>query len=697
MQSINIPVWKTAPFIRVLAALIAGILWQWYLPVTLFCLHMLLLLFFVGSVSFYFFSFSLQYQLRYIQSLCILAIVSIMGAMLIWYSDLHHHSNWYGNSYQTGDILIARIDEPLTEKTRTYKTVIEVCGIRQQKKYIPTKGKILVYFKKEKEAVNLQYGNYIFIKQTPQLIHQLNNPGSFNNQQYQFFQQIYFQLFLTSKQYEQINYFNRNVIVEKIYLLQTWVVNTIQKYLSQNKTTLGIAEALLIGYKNDLNDELLSAYANTGVVHIIAISGLHLGLIYTILGWLLDRTPLIKNKKTIKAIVLILFLWIFSLLCGASASVLRSAVMFTCIIIGKMLDRNSSIYNSLTASAFLLLCYKPYFLWDVGFQLSYAAIIGIVWLQKPIQNLLFVNHLWLRKVWEMSAVTIAAQVCTFPICLYYFHQFPNVFLFTNLVAVPLSTVILFLEIFLIILSPFIKISFFVGACIDQLISIMNRNVVFFEQLPFSVLHDVYTNLFITILFYAIIVCIVSVLLQKSKKMFVFFLTLFTFLNTSYAINNIQLFFQKKVIIYNTPHHTVMEFVYQREHILMSDTCVNTNSAFVRFYLEPTRLFYQMNPTPISVKKLLSFPHADEAHHKTFLCIDSCFPSLNRAIYSVDFLIISKNCKIDANQLLATIQPKQIILDATNSLWKIAQWKKQCAMLHLPCYSIKDQGAFVYSF
>ena len=154
---------------------------------------------------------------------------------------------------------------------------------------------------------------------------------------------------------------------------------------------MGLAEALLIGYKDDLDKTLVQSYSNTGVVHVIAISGLHLGLIYWLLLMLFK--PLQKRKlKWLRPVFILTGLWLFSLLAGAQPSVLRSAVMFTCIVLGDSFARKSSIYNTLALSALLLLCINPYWLWDVGFQLSYAAVLSIVIFMQPIYNWFYIKN-----------------------------------------------------------------------------------------------------------------------------------------------------------------------------------------------------------------------------------------------------------------------------------------------------------------
>ena len=181
-----------------------------------------------------------------------------------------------------------------------------------------------------------------------------------------------------------INHFNQFLFTSRQNIL-----NVLHENLQGKDDQLSIAEALLIGYTQDLDKDLVQAYSNTGVVHIIAISGMHLGLIYVMLVWIFNRIPYIKKLRILRVILVLSGLWLFALLTGGGASILRSAVMFSCIVIGENFGRKTSIYNSLAASAFILLCVNPFYLWDVGFQLSYLALSGIVIFQKPVYHLTF--------------------------------------------------------------------------------------------------------------------------------------------------------------------------------------------------------------------------------------------------------------------------------------------------------------------
>ncbi len=260
----------------------------------------------------------------------------------------------------------------------------------------------------------------------------------------------------------------------------------------------------------------MQAYANTGVVHVIAISGLHLGLIY---GILLMLTKGLRGRKLalLRAVIIIASLWVFTLLAGAQASVVRSAVMFTTLAIGAVLNRNASIYNTLALSALLLLLYNPFWLWDVGFQLSYAAALSIIIFFKPIYNWLYFQNKLLDAVWKLMAVTLAAQLLTTPFSLYYFHQFPLLFFITNLVAVPLSSVILIGEILLCVFAFIPPVASALGWLLTKLIFFLNDHILQMNSLPFTSWQNLSISFWQSVLLLVFISGLGYWLMQQNKK------------------------------------------------------------------------------------------------------------------------------------------------------------------------------------
>ena len=614
------------------------------------------------------------------------------GMLLTRHQDLRNSTSFFLHHYQKADELIIRIETPLTEKQHSFTTTATIQSVIVNNCTFPVKGKLNLIFKKNDTARALRYGDLIAVNKDVQLIKNFGNPGEFNNKRYNAFQQTYHQLYLKGNDFIDCKKNTGNELFKTIYVLKEKTLNTLRSNINNQHGSLGIAEALLIGYKNDLDKEMVQVYSNTGVVHIIAISGLHLGLIYMVLFWLLERMPIVKRNRFIKAIILLGCLWMFSLMTGASASVLRSAVMFSCIIFGNMLNRKSSIYNSLAASAFLLLCYNPYFLWDVGFQLSYFAIIGIVWLQKPIKHLISLNNYLLRKIWEMTSITIAAQIITFPICLFYFHQFPTYFLLSNLAAVPLSTIILFEEIGLLCFSGFQAFALSIGKWVDASIMLMNKWILIISEFPGAVIDFIYADVQTTLLLYAIVILIVFFLLLKRKTFLKWSLLLLTICCSLQSMAKYKWLQQKVLVVYNIPKSHNIDLIVGNRYSFQSDRNLLTNKSLLNFYVTPTRKYFRVKPDKSgSISNdnnnvILNF------YGKRIAIINS--PLNTGKLLQVDYLMITGNPNLNISYLKEKIKFQKIIFAASNSLWKISKWKKECDSLHLHCFTVQDDGAFV---
>jgi competence protein ComEC len=431
------------------------------------------------------------------------------------------------------------------------------------------------------------------------------------------------------------------------------------------------------------------------VVHIIAISGMHLALIYGLLVWLFDKIPLI-NKSTITQVILILAcLWIFSLLTGAAASVLRSAVMFTFIAVGKKLSKQSSIYNSLAGSALVMLCYNPYFLWDVGFQLSYLAVVGIIIFQKAIYNWFYIKNKLLNEIWKLMAISLAAQVLTFPICIYYFHQFPNLFLITNIVAVPLSGIILFVEIGLVAFSWVPFAGSLLGTLTGWMVWFMNSIIRVISEISFAVWDNIPSSVASTWLLYGVVIGVGMWLLNQSKasfRMAIISLLAFVILQ---AWQNWQIKQQQQLIVYNVPQHKAIDFIAGNEYHFIGDSILLEDGALQNFHLKPARIALQLYKRSDSLQTVFQQLQFYQFGNKKILLIDKPLwfeQGLQKT--DVDLIIISKNPSLRISRLAAVFNCGKYIFDASNSLRKIDQWQKDCSDLHLNYFSIPANGAYV---
>ncbi len=691
----QMPFWKSAPLTRLLLPLITGIIIQWYLQFILSFIFICIGCFATAFLLIYFFPPSGIYQLKKIQGSLFFLLVASIAMLLTWQKDSRHQPGWYGNFYTDSAVLVVKINEPLLEKTKSFKADGIVVSVLNGKQEYAATGKILLYFSKDSSSSALQYGQFILIKKPLQAIKNSGNPGAFNYQRYAAFQQVYHQLYLQQQDWAEVNRSETNAFYYFLYAARKKVLAALQQYIGNNHQELGIAEALLIGYKEDLDKDLVQAYSNTGVVHIIAISGLHLGLIYAVLLWILNRLPFIKKSRHVKVILLISCLWLFSLLTGGAASVLRSAVMFTLIVMGKYYFKQSSVYNSLAASAFILLCYNPYYLWDVGFQLSYLAVIGIVALQQPIYRAVYIKNKWAQKIWQMMSVTIAAQIAAFPICIYYFHQFPNLFLFTNLLIVPLSTVILFGEIALVAMAAFAPVAAYTGTALTWLIHLMNRIILFFSSFSFSVMDNIYADVFTTWLLYGMVVFFCGWLLHKNNiflRLCLFCVAGFAALHTYAAI---QLQGQQKMVVYNVAKYRAVDFIVANKNVFVGDSILKEAGLLQNFHLKPGRINMQVNKAASQLPALKQQNFYWQFYNKKIILIDSSlvFEPAD-TIIPIDLLLISHNPSVKIKDLAKAVKPAVVVFDASNNLWKIEGWKKECEELHLRSHSVAEQGAFI---
>jgi competence protein ComEC len=305
--------WKKAPFIRLFIPLVAGILLEWEFQLAPNYWWYGLLVAVLSTSSFFFIPLIRRYRSRSLTGLFISIAFIAAGALLTWYHNVRHHKEWIGNYYSSKDIVIATLNEPLQEKTNSFKAEASVNYILKADQQTPVKGKIIIYFQTDSAVKQLGYGSRILLKTTLQQIKNSGNPGAFDYKRYCLFQGITHQVFLKKGDYVLLNGKKENWFQRFLFATQEKVLAILRKNIKGEKE-LGLAEALLIGYKSDLDQTLVQSYTNTGVVHIIAISGLHLGLIYWLLLLLTQPLQKIKKLKWLAPLLIKSGIWYFSLL-----------------------------------------------------------------------------------------------------------------------------------------------------------------------------------------------------------------------------------------------------------------------------------------------------------------------------------------------------------------------------------------------
>lgn len=686
---------KKAPFLRLVIPLMAGIIiqhhWHFSSNTAIFIIGA------AGSFSLVFYLLPPFYKLRYrnAQGLGILAAVFGLGMLLYTVKDLRYQADWAGRFFAEATTITTTLTEKPVEKTNSYKATATVRSVEQYGKIHHTRGNLILYFQKDTAVSDLQLGQTITFQKQPSAIRNSGNPGSFNYRQYSIFNGITHTVFLSTQEYQVSGMPVKKSFNSLLDQIRSYVLKTLKTYISGKKEQ-GLAQALLIGYRDELDKDLLQSYINTGVVHVIAVSGMHLALIF----WLLHLmfSPLLKSKKTywLHPVLVLAILWLFTLIAGGAASIVRAAVMFSFIMVGKSLHRNVSVYNSLAGSAFLLLCINPYWLCDLGFQLSYAAVVSIILFYKPIYNLLFIRNKILDRLWQLAAVSIAAQLLTSPIAMYHFHQLPVYFLITNLLIVPVSSLVLVGELILVLISPLQALAKILGSILSGCIWWMNSFIENLEKFPLSVWDGIQINELQTLLLFVIIAGGAWWLIENKKPGFwVLLIALMGFLGFR-AVSFSKASEQRKIIVYNINKHTALDFIEGRNHLLIADSAVQPKTPLWNMNIKPATILFRLKPAR-------SLPHFQRDGNffsfydqKILLINSSVTPSDTAGNLEPDLVILSGNPRLYISDLLKIMRPSKIVISSSVPAWKAGYWKRDCDSLQVPYYDVSEKGAFVMS-
>lgn len=688
-----IPVWKEAPFLRLLLPLIPGIICQWYYPLSISTLvilsgTILVLLLFIYLRK--------ENQLfHYFFGSCIFLLLFTIGC---WFVLLKDGSGWkhhVAKHYYPGETVIATLQEPLVTKSNAYKAIASLQLIDSSGNLVQVSGKIICYLAKDLDLPLPAYGSNILFKKTLVPIKNAGNPGEFDYKSYAAFNGWFYQVFLTKGDYVVAPVKTYNRFRLWLFIARDFVITRFRQYIP-GKVEAGLAEALLVGYREDLDKSIIEQYANTGVIHLIAISGMHLGMIYGLLLVLLKPLGTKKYGKIINAFIIIVILWFFSLLTGAAPSITRAAIMFTVIVAGNTFSKKAGIYNSLSVAAFILLLADPFHLWNVGFQLSFAALLSIAVFGKPITGLLHPGPVILQRLWQLIAVTLAAQVFTLPLVLYHFHQFPLSFLIANLVAVPLGSIILNLLIILLCLTPLPHLASLLGGFIGWLVMVMNQYIGYVSVIPFSRLDQVNFSLVQALLLILLIMAVCWWIMRKSGNAFITALGVVILMFIIRNVQHYEMAMQKKLVVYNLPKNTGIDIIHGRHCSFFGDAVLINNKRLQAFYLLPSRVAFGTSFYKSSILCDSSFTKL-RFGNQSMIILDKSVDLKSSLNQEADYLLINKNCKTKPVELLSRLRCRTVILDGTNSYHRITQWKNAADSLHLRLHSVQEQGAFVQNF
>lgn len=489
----NFDFWNRAPFIRLIIPFIFGVVLEIQNDELVdFSLPLFLIFtcaFIIGAI--YNFKNNLIQSAKIVGTLLLLAIF-FGGYNYAWFSRSIHYNTHFSHVAENQAIYKGVIYEPPQEKSRSVKAFISIHEIESNGESKACIGNLLVYFQKSDDALNLQYGDEIVFSANPNEIKPPDNPAQFDFKSYLKNNDIYHQAYIKEGTWQRLNTNQANQLKYFAFQSRRKLLKILDSTIDDEEN-LAVGSALILGYKDRLDPEILRSFSSAGAMHVLAVSGLHVGIIFIVLQALFKNFGKRRTElKIVKVAVMLIALWLYAFITGMSPSVMRAALMFSFIVVGQNINRSTNIYNTLSASAFLLILFDPHIVVKVGFQLSYLAVIGIVYLHPKLYGLYNPKNWLVDKVWSITCVSCAAQLATFPLGLYYFHQFPVYFFISNLIVIPFATGILYTGILLLILHPLGLGEFFTGL-LNWMLNFLNKSVVFVEEIPFSLIYGNYVG------------------------------------------------------------------------------------------------------------------------------------------------------------------------------------------------------------
>lgn len=544
-------------------------------------------------------------------------------------------------------------------------------------------GRILLNVRKDSLNHTFETGTHLQINGSLYQNSPAKNPNQFDYGKYLESKQIYAQLYADASDIK-----IGSLITKDIWYytskLRSKIIRNLEKS-NFNKAELHVAVALILGQQQDILPEIIKDYQFAGAVHILSVSGLHIGFILLFVTFLLKPFPNTKRGSFLKLIVILFSLSSFGLIAGLAPSVLRSVTMFSFVAIGMYLRRSTNIFHTLLVSMLLILLVQPSFLFDVGFQLSYVALFFILWLQPLLAGLWQPKNRIATYFWDILTVSFAAQMGTFPLSIYYFHQFPGLFFVTNLVIIPFLSVIMGLGVLVMVLAAFDYVPLFLAKSLEWSIYILNKIInsiasleqFIIQEIPFNwqLLWSIYLLLIATIIWFKkpsfnrLVLAMVSIIIFQ-----------ITYFQTHLAIQT-----QSELVIFNSKKSSLIA-ARNGKHITLyaNDSLLKTASKNKTFSSYSMGNFSNLK-TKKRLQNLIYF------NGKKILILDSLgvYPKDIRP----DIVLFTQSPKINFERFLETIKPKMVVADASNFRTIQKQWEATCLKQKIPFHATVEKGFY----
>ncbi|MCU0370139.1 MAG: ComEC family competence protein [Bacteroidales bacterium] len=494
-----------------------------------------------------------------------------------------------GDTGSPWKIFLCRVETgPVRKADMTTGNVTVIAGQDSLGRWHAIDSKVLVYFKNDSLGQHLRYGDLLLVSGAMQEVAGPHNPHVFNYRRFLEYQRISHQVFLDPGHWKRIGKTIPNPVI-------LWAESARKKFLEILKDfkvegqDFALVSALLLGSKEFLESETIREFSQAGAIHVLSVSGLHVGIMYVVADKVLFFLKRGRKTRKLHHILIICFIWGYAFISGLPSSVIRAALMFSLLAVAKMFKRSSDNFNILAVAAFFQLWIDPYEIAKVGFQLSYLAVLGIFAFYKPLNELNSSGHRLISWIWPVLAVSIAAQLATFPLGCYYFNLFPVYFLLTNLVVVPLAAVITYFAVFLLFAGGAGVTMEWLAWPLKWSLRLMSGSVEMIQSWPGAVIDQVVlTRGQVILLYIALISMFIFFIKGRRRWAFVFFtsLLLISAISAKVLYNRIT---AREIIVYHVSGLSSIDFIHNREALFLCDSNLASYTTKIEFQVKPNRI------------------------------------------------------------------------------------------------------------
>ena len=672
--------WERAPFFRILVPFAAGIFcYELSSEVSVTIVGIALL-----AAAIIYLALHLANKNKNLISFALINLIFVCsGYMLCHIDDIRNNDAWYGNNNRPEATALVRITDMPAEKENTWKLNVEVVSMMKAGKPIPAAGKGFIYLYKDVMPMMLHKGDSIWVPGNWRPIQNAGNPYEFDYAAYCRHNNIYGQQFCSS---QEVRLYSANdpAATSAIDRLHNWCTEQLDLYVTNSKAR-GLIQAMLLGDEVNLDEDTRQSFAETGIVHVIAISGGNVMIFFTfisaLLWWMKDRKHL-----WVKYLIALPLVWFYVVMAGSSPSAIRAAIMFSLLAFGIMFQKNNNSLNQLFATAFLLLCAQPSWLYSAGFQLSFVAVLSIIIFYTPIYKLIPRPKYWVsHRVWQAIAASLAAEILVAPIVIYYFHNFPVFFLVANVLAFAFMEVVLLAGIAIILLSFIPVLAHIIGAITIRLVVIFGKLIGMLQYFNPPSFRSLSLSAWELLLLYIAISGIAFFILRKQKPaLFAGLGALCLFLLSS-CFGEWANLHQQHLVVYNAGKGNHIERIDGKYcRVLHTDTAAAKKIAYAT---TPAHIQWQAERAAQTNKNEIQLVGS-----KKVLLLNA--PVTGSIAFPVDDVIINYTGAVDLKKLMDVFSPEHIVIGNNYSRQQIESIVKASTGTHAPLHIIAWDGAFV---